>query len=62
VRIQETQRAGERPIDVVGALHGELQPLASIGVLAPLDDVANKLKGRGISDALLTLGRLGTAQ
>jgi multiple sugar transport system substrate-binding protein len=48
-------------LDVVGALHGELQSLARIDALAPLDDFVGKLTGRGISERLLTLGKFGTA-
>jgi len=49
-------------IDVIGALHGELQPLALLDVLVPLDDLARKASNRGIPDALLTLGKFGTEQ
>jgi multiple sugar transport system substrate-binding protein len=45
---------------VVGALHGELQPLVSLDALVPLDELAGKLAGRGIPDALLALGKFGT--
>jgi multiple sugar transport system substrate-binding protein len=48
-------------IDVVGALHGELQPLVPLNVLVPLDDLAGKLTARGIPSPLLTLGKFGTA-
>src|SRR5215831_14724258 len=49
-------------IDVVGALHGELQPLVPLDALVPLDELAAKLKSRGIPDPLMTLGKFGTAQ
>jgi multiple sugar transport system substrate-binding protein len=61
VRIKAELQAGTHAIDVVGALHGELQPLAVLDALVPLDDLARKLSSRGIPDPLLTLGRLGTA-
>jgi multiple sugar transport system substrate-binding protein len=48
-------------VDVVGALHGELQPLALLDALAPLDALADRLRGRGIPERLITLGRMGTA-
>ena len=62
VRIKAEQQGGTHTIDVVGALHGELQPLVPLDALVPLDDLAAKLKGRGIPDPLMTLGKFGTAQ
>jgi multiple sugar transport system substrate-binding protein len=61
LRIKADQQGGTPAIDVVGALHGELQPLAALDALAPLDDLAGGLTGRGIPDPLLTLGKFGTA-
>ena len=61
VRIETEQKSGTHTIDVVGALHGELKPLAPLQALAPLDDLATGLAGRGIPSGLLTLGKLGTA-
>ena len=61
LRIEAEQQGGTHRIDVVGALHGELQPLVSTDALIPLDDLAGKLKGRGIPEPLLTLGKFGTA-
>jgi multiple sugar transport system substrate-binding protein len=59
-RINTEQQRLTHEIDVVGALHGELQPLAALGALTPLDGLAGKLTDRGIPNALLTLGKLGT--
>src|SRR6266550_818622 len=59
VRISKEGRAGGRGVDVVGALHGELQSI--VDALEPLDGVAAMLAGRGIPEALLALGKLGTA-
>jgi multiple sugar transport system substrate-binding protein len=63
--LQERLKAGSSSdataVDVVGALHGELQPLALLDALVPLDDLAKKASDRGIPDALLTLGKFGTA-
>jgi multiple sugar transport system substrate-binding protein len=61
VRIEAELQGGTRTIDVVGALHGELQSLVPLHALAPLDDLVGKLTGRGIPDPLLTLGKFGTA-
>jgi multiple sugar transport system substrate-binding protein len=61
VRVTADQQGGTHTIDVVGALHGELQPLVPVDALAPLDGIAAALAGRGILDPLLTLGKFGTA-
>jgi multiple sugar transport system substrate-binding protein len=61
VRIEAEEQGRTHTIDVVGALHGELQPLVSLDALVPLDDLAGKLTRRGIPDSLLTLGKFGTA-
>src|SRR6516162_7708017 len=61
VRIETEQKSGTHTMDVVGALHGELKPLAPLEALAQLDDLATGLAGRGIPSGLLTLGKLGTA-
>jgi multiple sugar transport system substrate-binding protein len=61
VRIEAEQEGGTHTIDVVGALHGELQPLMPPDALVPLDELAGKLAGRGIPDPLLALGKFGTA-
>src|SRR5262249_7713498 len=46
LRVKEEQEGGTRSIDLVGALHGELQPLAQLDALAPLDDLALKVMTR----------------
>jgi multiple sugar transport system substrate-binding protein len=60
VRLKAEQDAGKRTVSLVGALHGELQPLVPMGALEPLDDVAAKLSDRGIPASLITLAKLGT--
>ena len=60
VRIQAEQQGGTHTISLIGALHGELQPLVTLNGIVPLDDLATKLKDRGIPAGLLTLGKLGT--
>ena len=61
MRIEAERQTGMHTINVVGALHGELQSLVPLDALVPLDDLAGRLTGRGIPDPLLTLGKLGTA-
>jgi multiple sugar transport system substrate-binding protein len=61
MRIEAEQQNGLHTIDVVAALHGELQPLVPLGALVPLDDLTGRLTGRGIPDPLLTPGKFGTA-
>ncbi len=61
VRIGAEQQAGSRTISLIGALHGDLLPLAAAGQLAPLDDVAKRLAARGMPASLLELGKLGGA-
>lgn len=58
-RMRAEGTAGQRTIDLVGALHGELQPLAATELDA-IDDVAAGLADRGIPASLMDLGKLGT--
>ncbi len=60
VRMKAEQDAGKRTVSLVGALHGELQPLVPMGALEPLDDVAARLADRGIPAGLMKLAKLGT--
>ena len=60
-RVEAEQQNGPQTIDVVGGLQGELQPLVRLDALAPLDNLAAKLTGRGIPDPLMALGKFGTA-
>src|SRR5215467_7837736 len=55
-RIEAERQGGAQTVDVVGGLHGELQPLGSLDALVPLDDFAGKLTDRGIPASLLALG------
>jgi multiple sugar transport system substrate-binding protein len=57
-RVRAEAQAGRRTVSLVGALHGELQPLAA-EFLDPLDDLATQLADRGIPENLLTLGKFG---
>ncbi|NJD30226.1 MAG: extracellular solute-binding protein [Chloroflexi bacterium] len=61
-RLQAEAQAGSGDISVLGALHGDLDPLAADGLLSDLSDVASDLSGLGISDEYLELGKLGTGQ
>ena len=60
VRMKAEQTAGKHTVSLVGALHGELQPLVPMDALEPMDDVAAKLADRGIPAGLMTLAKLGT--
>ena len=44
VRIQAEQQGGTHTISVIGALHGELEPLLGLKGIVPLDDLAAKLR------------------
>ncbi len=59
-RIEAEEEGVTHAIDLVGALHGELQPLVPLDALVPLDDLVGKLTGRGIPEPLLALGKFGT--
>lgn len=61
-RMDAETQAGKRTISLVGALHGELQPLVNSKGLSPVDDLAAKAKERGVPDALMALGKLGGGQ
>src|SRR5499433_2568695 len=47
-RVAAEQTEGTHTIDVVGALHGELELLVKRDELVPLDDLAGKLTERGV--------------
>ncbi|HRJ68289.1 MAG TPA: extracellular solute-binding protein [Beijerinckiaceae bacterium] len=59
-RMDAETQAGKRTISMVGALHGELAPLVGSKGLEPLDALVAKAKERGVPDAMLALGKLGT--
>ena len=62
VRMKAEIEANKHTISLMGALHGELQPLVPMGALDPIDDVAASLKDRGIPAGLMELGKLGTGK
>jgi ABC-type sugar transport system, periplasmic component len=59
VRMEAERQAGKHTISLVGALHGELSPLADKDQLEPLDDLAKKLADGGMPQSVLDLGKLG---
>jgi len=61
-RLQAEQADSRQVVDVVGALHGELQTLRALDAFTPLDDFAAKMTERGIPDRLMELGKLGTGR
>ncbi|HTW69292.1 MAG TPA: ABC transporter substrate-binding protein [Acetobacteraceae bacterium] len=60
IRLRAEQEGGTHTISLIGALHGELEPLVTLHALVPLDALAASLADRGIPASLMTLGRLGT--
>lgn len=62
VRMEAETKAGKRTISMVGALHGELQPLVPIGALDSVDDLGSMATQRGVPANLMELGKLGTAK
>jgi len=62
VRMKAEVDTNTHTISLLGALHGELQPLVPMGALDPIDDVAASLKDRGIPAGLMELGKLGTGK
>lgn len=59
VRMEAERQAGKHTVSLVGALHGELSPLADKGQLEPLDGLAKQLAANGMPQSLLDLGKLG---
>ena len=61
VHVRAEAQAGKHVTSLLGALHGELMPLAGTGNLAPLDDLVPQLQDRGISATMMDAAKLGTA-
>jgi len=59
-RVSNENRHRAQATSVVGALHGELQPLMSQGALVPLDDLIGKLTTSRIPTPLLKLSKFDT--
>jgi multiple sugar transport system substrate-binding protein len=60
VHIRAEQEGGKHVTSLIGALHGELQPLVGTGSLLPLDDLVATLGDRQINPGMLEAGKLGT--
>lgn len=60
VRVTAETRAGKRTVSLLGALHGEIQPLLGSGSLDPVDDLVAQARAAGVPENLITLGKLGT--
>jgi multiple sugar transport system substrate-binding protein len=58
-RIRAEHDSGKHTISLVGALHGELQPLVPFGALDAVDDIAEAIKQRGMPANLMALGKFG---
>lgn len=61
MRIEAARQLNGHAAEVVGALHGELLALVTLGDLAPLDKFVSAPQHGGMPDPLLMLGRFGTA-
>ena len=61
VHIRAEAHGGKHVTSLIGALHGELMPLAATDNLAPLDDLMAKLADRGITSGMMAAAKLGTA-
>jgi multiple sugar transport system substrate-binding protein len=59
VRVDAETKAGKRTVSLLGALHGEIQPLVG-NSLDPVDDLVANARAAGIPENLLNLGKLGT--
>ncbi|MBN8533551.1 MAG: carbohydrate ABC transporter substrate-binding protein [Rhizobiales bacterium] len=59
VRVDAETKAGKRTVSLLGALHGEIQPLVG-NSLDPVDDLVANARAAGIPENLLSLGKLGT--
>jgi multiple sugar transport system substrate-binding protein len=57
VRIKAEMTSGKRTVSLIGALHGELQPLVTMGALVPLDALAAKLVSAGIPAEAMKAGQ-----
>ncbi|MGH7154699.1 MAG: ABC transporter substrate-binding protein [Acetobacteraceae bacterium] len=60
IHVRADAASGSPTISLIGALHGELAPLVSMGLLAPLDQMDSLLTRRGIPANMVTLAHLGT--
>jgi multiple sugar transport system substrate-binding protein len=59
-RMDAETQAGRRTISMMAALHGELSPLVGSNGLSPVDDLVSMATARGVPDAMMTLGKLGS--
>src|SRR5258708_2364028 len=62
IRLKAELDAGKHTLGLIGAVHGELQPLVPMGVLDAVDDVVPKVASRGVPAGLFELGKLGTGK
>ncbi|ARO14605.1 family 1 extracellular solute-binding protein [Ketogulonicigenium robustum] len=60
IRMTAESQTGRHTISLVGALHGELAPLAERDIFMPLNDLAAELAAAGMPQSVLDLGKLGT--
>src|SRR5262249_10498019 len=48
IHVQADMKSGSPTIGLIGALHGELAPLVTLGALSPLDEMAETLTQEGV--------------
>lgn len=59
-RLLAETKAGRVTISLVGGLHGDFPPFIEVDAMADLSDLAGRLKGMGISEDFMNLGKMGT--
>lgn len=59
-RVLAEVKAGKGTVDVLGTIHGGFPTMLAAGALQDLSALAEKLKDRGIPEAFIELGKLGT--
>lgn len=59
-RLLAENKTNNVTISLVGGLHGDFPPFIQEGIMADLTDLASRVKGTGVSDDFMELGKMGT--